>query len=147
MQSIQRAILAELERLVQVTQTSQYRQLREEIRTSKKMIFELRNQIRALEKKFLSMQHVSPQVLPKRHRVTGKSVYLLRKRLGITETELSIILNVALETVSRWEHGEQRLKKSMQKKIIELRGFGKRTVRKLLEEKRAQQPVPPQPKF
>ena len=101
MQSIQRAILAELERLVQVTQTSQYRQLREEIRTSKKMIFELRNQIRALEKKFLSMQHVSPQVLPKRHRVTGKSVYLLRKRLGITETELSIILNVALETVSR----------------------------------------------
>lgn len=147
MQSIQRAILAELERLVQVTQTSQYRQLREEIRTSKRMIFELRNQIRALEKKFLSMQHVSPQVLPKRHRVTGKSVYLLRKRLGITETELSIILNVALETVSRWEHGEQRLKKSMQKKIIELRGFGKRTVRKLLEEKRAQQPVPPQPKF
>lgn len=147
MQSIQRAILAELERLVQVTQTSQYRQLREEIRISKKMIFELRNQIRALEKKFLSMQHVSPQVLPKRHRVTGKSVYLLRKRLGITETELSIILNVALETVSRWEHGEQRLKKSMQKKIIELRGFGKRTVRKLLEEKRAQQPVPPQPKF
>ena len=147
MQSIQRAILAELERLVQVTQTSQYRQLREEIRTSKKMIFELRNQIRALEKKFLSMQHVSPQVLPKRHRVTGKSVYLLRKRLGITETELSIILNVALETVSRWEHGEQRLKKSMQKKIIELRGFGKRTVRKLLEEKRAQQLVPPQPKF
>lgn len=147
MQSIQRAILAELERLVQVTQTSQYRQLREEIRTSKKMIFELRNQIRALEKKFLSMQYVSPQVLPKRHRVTGKSVYLLRKRLGITETELSIILNVALETVSRWEHGEQRLKKSMQKKIIELRGFGKRTVRKLLEEKRAQQPVPPQPKF
>mgnify|MGYP000778266338 CR=1 FL=1 len=141
MQNIQRAIQAEIEKLVQTTQASQYRQLREDIRISKKMLFELKNQMRMLEKKFLAIQSSRPQIPPKRYRITGESVYRLRKRLGLTETELSIILNVALETVSRWEHGKLRLKKSTQKKIIELRGIGKRAVRKLLEEKRAQQSI------
>ena len=144
MQNIQRAIQAEIEKLVRVMLVSQCRQLREDIRISRKMIFELKRQMRMLEKEFLAIQSSRPQHPPKRYRVTGESICRLRKRLGITETELSIILDVALGTVSRWEHGKLRLKKSTQKKIIELRGIGRRAVRKLLEEKRAQRSIFPQ---
>jgi DNA-binding transcriptional regulator YiaG len=62
----------------------------------------------------------------------------LRKHLGITQKELAILTGVTVGAAHLWESGQ--FKPSMKKKavMVALRKLGRREVRKLLEEKKAE---------
>ena len=77
---------------------------------------------------------VSPDEL-KVSRFSPRLVRSLRKRLGITQKELSILCGVTLGAVQSWESGKFRPKDEKRKAIVGLRKLRRRDVRKLLEKK------------
>jgi DNA-binding transcriptional regulator YiaG len=79
-------------------------------------------------------------------RFSPRLIRSLRGHLGITQKELAILTGVTVGAIHQWESG--RFKPSMKKKavMVALRKLGRREVRKLLEEKKAEvteKKVPP----
>jgi len=79
-------------------------------------------------------------------RISGSLIKKLRKRLGITQTELANLLNVSLSTIGLWESGKIRPKKQKVASMVALRKLGRRDVQKILDEKKAPVPATPQKK-
>jgi DNA-binding transcriptional regulator YiaG len=74
----------------------------------------------------------------KASRFSPRLIRSLRGHLGITQKELGILTGVTIGAIHQWESG--RFKPSMKKKavMVALRKLGRREVRKLFEEKKAE---------
>jgi DNA-binding transcriptional regulator YiaG len=74
----------------------------------------------------------------KASRFSPRLIRSLRGHLGITQKELAILTDVTIGAIHQWESG--RFKPSMKKKavMVALRKLGRREVRKLVEEKKAE---------
>ncbi len=74
----------------------------------------------------------------KESRFSPRLIRSLRKHLNITQKELAILAGVTMGAIHQWEAGQ--FNPGMKKKavMVALRKLGRREVRKLLEEKKAQ---------
>ncbi|MFA5481223.1 MAG: helix-turn-helix transcriptional regulator [Bacilli bacterium] len=70
-----------------------------------------------------------------RMRTNGKSLKALRKKLAITQKELSILLDTNPATVNRWESGRVRLSRKSCEKVAKIRSFSKIEAKKILTAK------------
>lgn len=96
----------------------------------------LQKQYSVIKKELVEIRKISndmspPSKLPN-PTVTPASVIRLRKKLGITEVELALLIGVTAVTVSRWENAKNPIRLSNKKKIAELRKVGRREARKRL---------------
>jgi transcriptional regulator with XRE-family HTH domain len=66
----------------------------------------------------------------------------LRRRLGITQSELATLVGVSHSAVGSWEYGKARPEGRNREALVALRGLGKREVRRILATKAAE----PRPK-
>ncbi len=69
-------------------------------------------------------------------RISGKGVRSLRKKLGISQRELAILVGVSGQSVFLWEQkaGGLRLRDDSKVALLELRGIGAREARRRLAE-------------
>ncbi|MBI4832089.1 MAG: helix-turn-helix domain-containing protein, partial [Candidatus Lindowbacteria bacterium] len=73
----------------------------------------------------------------KTSRITGRVIRNLRKKLGITQEKLALLLDVSPGAVAFWEQGRARPRGANKATIIALRRLGRRDVKRLLTEKGA----------
>ena len=112
----------------------------------KKTVADLKQRLATLEKTSKELQkQVEPlvQAIPKpqeepevKGRLSGKGVKSLRKKLGISQTELGKLVGVSLSAVVQWEKktGVLKLRDTTKKAILGIKGLGKKEARKRLEE-------------
>lgn len=67
-------------------------------------------------------------------RVSAVLIKKLRKRLGVSQPQLAVLLGVSNAAVGFWESGKTNPRPETKTKIAALRRLGRRDVRRLLEE-------------
>lgn len=70
-----------------------------------------------------------------RMRNSGATLKTLRKKLGISQTELAILLDTNPATVNRWESGRVRLSRKSCEKIARIRSLNAAEAHRALQEK------------
>ncbi|OGP69078.1 MAG: hypothetical protein A2169_02610 [Deltaproteobacteria bacterium RBG_13_47_9] len=119
----------------------------QDIRSLKYAVSQLRKTVAALERVAAHQQkEVSKAKVPfvatpeeiKISRFSPRLIRSLRRQLGITQKELATLAGITVGAVQQWESGKFKPKAENKKVIVALRKLGKRHVRKLLDEKRAE---------
>ena len=99
-------------------------------------VSQLRQRINDLEKQLNRAQKPSVakvKVEGPRLRYSAKGLISMRKRLGISQTDMATLLEVSQNTIHNWEAEKTSPRRSQLVRIAELRGKGKREVTKLLQ--------------
>jgi len=68
-------------------------------------------------------------------RITAKSIKGLRKKLGITQERLAILLNVSTSTVAFWEQKRAMPRGKNRAALLTLRKLGRKDIKRILAEK------------
>ena len=110
-----------------------------QIRGLKGTVRDLRKQVAALEKNVRTLA-ARPQSTPtqteteeKSVRISARSIRSHRKRLGLTQAQLSKLLGVSTASVTFWESGRTSPRGKNRQAIAELRTIGSRDAKVLLE--------------
>ena len=109
----------------------------------RKTIAELRTKLWALqrrgadlEKRVATLTKRAPKVenapQPSKERVTARTVKTLRKRLGLSQSNLAAVLGVSSMTVYNWESGAVKPGSAGVTKILVAKSLGKREVNEIL---------------
>lgn len=107
---------------------------RREITGLRRHIERLQKQINALKKKVASQQEETADSNGLEGvRFSARSVRAQRRRTGLSAEEYGALLGVSSQTIYLWEHGKSRPRESQLKKLVEIRGIGKREARQRLE--------------
>ena len=119
---------------VKIEQRNQYLtktvvRLRRDLSLLKKQYVVIQKELVDIRKHFGDAASRSQSAVPM---ITPMGVVRLRRKLGITEVELALLIGVTAVTVSRWENAKNPLRVSNKIKIAELRTLGRREVRKRL---------------
>jgi DNA-binding transcriptional regulator YiaG len=124
------------------------RQVRAVFRPLKREVWDMRTKLSNLSKgmaslnrmaKELHLEEVKPiEATPeevKASRLTPERIQGLRKKLGISQRELGILIGASLGTVAMWEKGKFKPKADKTAALVALRKLKKREVKKLLAQK------------
>jgi DNA-binding transcriptional regulator YiaG len=120
--------------------------LKRDVLSLKKVVSQIRGSVQALEsfasaqKKELVKRETRLEGSPEEVKISRFSPRLfrsLRKHLGITQKELSILCGVTVGAVQSWESGKFRPKDEKRRILVALRKLGRGNVKKLLQERRA----------
>ena len=118
--------------LVAADQSRQIRGLKANVRDLRKQVAALERTTRTLA---ASRQQSAPQTESeeKSIRISAKSIRSHRKRLGLTQAQLSKLLGVSTASVTFWESGRTSPRGKNRQAIAELRTMGSRDAKVLLE--------------
>ena len=98
----------------------------------------LRQRLQELEKQIRKVNAGQPikdeQPAEAKLRYSTKGLISLRKRLGVSQTELAQLIGVSQNTIHNWEAAKTSPRRSQLIRIAELRTKGKRDIKKLLTE-------------
>jgi DNA-binding transcriptional regulator YiaG len=144
MGKIENTLKAEITRLAR-------KELRTAVGSLSKRVGELRQRISQLSKMVAKMDNAAarktqgrmaegqPQAASnveiKAARITGRVIRNIRRKLGITQEKLALLLEVSPGAVAFWEQGRARPRGANKAAIVALRKLGRRDVRRLLTEK------------
>ncbi len=109
-----------------------------QIRGLKGTVRDLRKQVAALEKNVRTLA-ARPQSRPqteteeKSIRISARSIRSHRKRLGLTQAQMSKLLGVSTASVTFWESGRTSPRGKNRQAIAELRTMGSRDAKVMLE--------------
>lgn len=67
-------------------------------------------------------------------RITANGFKTLRRRLGLTAETIGGLLNVSAQTIYNWEAGKSSPRQQQMKRIVVLRGMGKKEVATILKQ-------------
>jgi DNA-binding transcriptional regulator YiaG len=122
------------------------RPLGRNVRSMKGTVASLRKTVAALEK-FAARQAAEmgqkrglPEAAPeevKASRFSPRLIRTLRKRLAITQKEMATLLGVTVGAIYQWEKGIFEPTAQKKSVLVTLRRIGRREVRRLLEDKKA----------
>ena len=107
----------------------------------RKTIVELKKRIAVLESENkqsartkTNQPEKSPEI-PENVRITSKSIFSLRKKLGLSQSSFARLLGVSSNAVYSMEHknGRIRLRSKTLSSLVELKTMGKREVNRKLE--------------
>ena len=115
-----------------------------DVRLLKSTVSQLRKTVLALERfaaqqqKELKKRKMPLEATPeeiKKSRFSPRLIRSLRKNLGISQKELAILTGVTVGAAHLWEKGKFKPKDEKKAVMVGLRKFGRRNVKKLLEER------------
>ncbi len=125
-----------------------FRRLHKDAATLKKWAADVKRRLSALEglgKRLTALveelQGVVPKAAPEKvekARFTAKTIKLLRKKLGVSQTELGTLVGVSTNSVYKWEQkkGRLKLRDATVGALVAIRGLGKREARIRLGKKK-----------
>ena len=108
--------------------------LKHQIAEQKKQIAILTKAMPAPEEKAAPLAAAIAKPSDKKVRINAAGIIRLRGKLGVTQSELAKLLNVAMHTVSVWEQGRRIPRGAHKAQLAALRTAGKREVKRLLAE-------------
>jgi hypothetical protein len=113
--------------------------LRHDVAGLKREVADLKRLLRAVKKDACRCSVQAPAAVaeaaqPSRIRPTGPMVLKLRKRLGLTQSELAKLIGVSSLTVSKWEGAPGRimLRTRTLEALGQVRGVSKKAAKKML---------------
>jgi DNA-binding transcriptional regulator YiaG len=115
-----------------------------DVRLLKNTVSQLRKSVLSLERsaaqrqKELSKREIQLEVSPeelKKSRLSPRLIKTLRKKLGISQKQLAVLLGVSVGAAHQWETGKFTPKPEKKAAIAALRKLGRSEVKKLLEKK------------
>ena len=110
-----------------------------------KTLSEQKSVIRELRREIAGMKKSVPEEKPaapvagivaadeKKCRLNAAGIIRIRTKMKLTQGEFGKLLGVSIHTVSMWELGKVSPRPNMKKMICQLRGIGKRELKKRLE--------------
>ena len=117
---------------------------KQDVRLLKNTVSQIRKAVLPLERfaaqqqKELAKREVGLKATPeevKKSRLSPRLIKTLRKKLGITQKELSILLGVTVGAIFQWETGKFTPKPEKKAALAALRKLRRREVKKLLEQR------------
>jgi len=120
--------------------------LLKEIRELKRTVSRLSKSVESLEKAAVRRKRLKiaekgqlqvPDEEVKAARLTARVIRNLRKKLGISQEKMAIILDVSPASVAFWEQGRARPRGANKSSLVALRKLGRRDVKRILAEKGA----------
>ena len=115
-------------------------------------VYSLKLKLSGLMKSFLAMERQAKEVLKEQakkrlelqaspeevkvSRLTPQRIRLMRNKIGISQKDLGILLDVSIGAVGMWEKGKFAPSAKKKAVLIALRKLGKRDIKKLLAEKK-----------
>jgi DNA-binding transcriptional regulator YiaG len=142
MAKIEGVIKAEIMRLAKREVRSVFRPLKREVWQMSTKLSTLSKGIASLNRvaKELHLEEAKPKLEAtpeevKASRLTPERIQGLRKKLGISQRELGILIGASLGTVAMWEKGKFKPKPDKKAALVAVRKLKKREVKKLLAEK------------
>jgi DNA-binding transcriptional regulator YiaG len=144
MAKLESTIKAEIQRLAKREVRSKFLPLRREVwgmrlklswllKSFTKLDRWAKEQARQHEKEKPKLEAAPEEV--KASRLTPDRIRNLRKKLGVSQRELSVLTGVSLGAVAMWEKGKFKPKGEKKATLVALRKIRKRDVKKLLAEK------------
>ncbi len=143
MGKLEQTLKSEITRLARKEVRSAVDPLARDVRALKKTARELSQKVKQLEKLAQSVEVAKPQPsIPtasqaevKKARMSPGLIKKLRKRLGITQAELAVLLDAGLSTVALWEQGRTSPRPETRARLVALRKLGRRDVKQLLADR------------
>jgi len=68
-------------------------------------------------------------------RVSARAIKNIRKKLGVSQEKLALLLNVSPGAVAFWEQGRARPRGENKAGLVALRKLGRRSIKKILSDK------------
>lgn len=155
MGKMEEAIKAEIGRLARKELRAVCGPLGKDVRELKRAVRELSRAAGALKREVEGLRKrvptegarlAAPDEEVKAARMSPRLVAALRKRLGLTQTQLAAIVGVSGSAVTFWERGRSRPQGKNFATLVALRQLGRRDVKKLLAEKASEAPPKPKPR-
>lgn len=147
MGKVEAIIKAEIVRLAKREMKKVAIPLSRDVRILKGAVSQLRKTVLNLER-FVSIQRkewekksplkVEPEEVEV-SRLSPRLIRSLRKRLGLSQRDLARLTGVSPLAVYQWEIGTYKPKKEKKGMMVALRKLGRRNVKKLLEERKAEE--------
>jgi DNA-binding transcriptional regulator YiaG len=144
MSNIEQTIKSEIIRLAKKQLRATCGPMAKDIRQLKRTVAELRRIVGPLKSLGADMQaqrmaelarlQAAPEEV-KSARISAKLIKSLRSKLGVSQTELAVLVGVSAGAVGFWEQDKARPQGHNKEALVALRKLGKREVRKLLAEK------------
>jgi len=106
---------------------------RREIAALKRLIASLDRRARAWAKTAAARGSDTAVADGRRVRFVAKGLTSLRKRLGLSASELARLLGVSMQSVYNWEHKKAAPRREQVTAIVALRSIGKQEARKRLD--------------
>ena len=144
MGKIEEVVRSEIARLAKKAIKGTLESIVKDLRELKRNTSELSKTVAALEKKMARhARHAAPGggVLEapadelKSARLTPRLIKKLRKRLGITQSDLALLLTVSKGAIVSWESGRSAPRQANRSGMVALRKLGRRDVKKVLAER------------
>ncbi len=142
MAKIEGIIKAEIMRLARREVRAVFRPLKREVWQMSAKLSSLSRGIASLNRaaKELHLEEAKPKLEAspeevKASRLSPERIGRLRKKLGISQREMGILIGASLGTVLAWEKGKSKPKTDKKASLVALRKMKKRDVKKLLAEK------------
>ena len=141
MPDVKSVLSEEIRRLARKEVKAAVAPLQENITALKKIVAEQRRQLTALQKVITPPQPPAENgtaeqpAEAKKIRLNAAGIARLRRKLKLTQGELSALLDVSLSTISHWELGRCTPRAEQKRKLAELRHVGKRRLAAMLAEK------------
>jgi len=142
MGKIEEALKAEITRLAKKELRTVIDPLSQDVRDLKRAVSRLVKVVGKLEKP--AEQEAHRLAVEKEHlkasddevkvaRVSGRATKNLRKKLGISQQKLAVLLGVSPGAVALWEQGRTKPRGRNKESLVALRKLGRRDVKRILE--------------
>jgi DNA-binding transcriptional regulator YiaG len=139
MPDVKRVLADEIRRLARKEAKAALKPLQAQVSALRKTIAEQNAKIKALGKRIPAVapkpKIKSLPVTDRKVRITAESIVKLRRKLGLTQMQLAVLMEVSNFSVSHWELGKTTPREDYKRKIAALRDMGKRELKCLLKEK------------
>lgn len=144
MAKMEEVLKAEIGRLARKTMKGPVTALKKNVQELRQTVSELKKKVAVLEKRAGTLiEKVILEAPPlraseeeaKAARMSAKLIKKLRKRLGLNQSELGVLVGVSLGAVTGWESGRGAPRDQNKAALVALRKLGRRDVKKMLEEK------------
>lgn len=155
MGKMEQTLKSEITRLAKKQVRAECRPLAKEVRQLKRTVSALNKTVADLEKLGAEFREQrvaekakldAPPAEVKAARLSPLLIKKLRKRLGITQSELATLVGVSQSAVGSWEYAKAKPEGRNREALVALRKLGKREVRRILAAKAEEAPAKPKRK-
>ena len=140
MSDIKKAFSEEIRRLSRKELKGSLETLHKSLANQRQIVADLKRQLKSLEKAVAQagisaveeVKDVAGTGKAVVRRITGKRILAMRKKMGLSQVQFSVLAGVSLPSIVNWEGGKSEPRSAQKEKLAEIRSIGKREIARRL---------------